>query len=94
MIGQWDPKKFLEMQRKNPQLSREEFDFIRRESKMLREVGMEINRQAVTTYGSERVDGIDLRGVSSNVGIITNTQIALGRGRRWGRGGGTSSFSS
>lgn len=79
MIGQWDPKKFLEMQRKNPQLTREEFAFVKRESKLLREVGMEISRQGVTTFGSERVDGIELRGVSSNVGIITNTQIAQGR---------------
>jgi hypothetical protein len=79
MIGQWDPKKFLEMQRKNPQLTREEFAFVKRESKLLREVGMEISRQGVTTYGSERVDGIELRGVSSNVGVITNTQIAQGR---------------
>lgn len=79
MIGQWDPKKFLEMQRKNPQLTREEFAFVKREAKLLREVGMEISRQGVTTYGSERVDGIELRGVSSNVGIITNTQIAQGR---------------
>jgi putative ABC transport system permease protein len=79
MIGQWDPKKFLEMQRKNPQLSREEFDFLRRESRLLREIGMEISRQATTTYGSERVEGIELRGVSANVGVITNTQIAAGR---------------
>ena len=79
MIGQWDPKKFLEMQRKNPQLTREEFEFVKRESKMLRELGMEISRQGVTTYGSERVDGIELRGVSSNVGIITNTQVDQGR---------------
>lgn len=79
MIGQWDPKKFLEMQRKNPQLTREEFAFLRQESKLLRELGMEVNRQATTTYGSERLEGIELRGVSSNVGIITNTQVAIGR---------------
>lgn len=79
MIGQWDPKKFLEMQRKNPQLTREEFDFLRQESRLVRELGMEISRQATTNYGSERVDGIELRGVSSNVGVITNTQIAIGR---------------
>src|SRR5262245_41471170 len=79
MIGQWDPKKFLEMQRKNPQLTREEFDFIRQQSKLLREIGMEVGRQASTTYGAERVDAIELRGVSANVGVITNTQIALGR---------------
>ena len=29
MIGKWDPKKYLEMQRRNPQLSREEFDFLK-----------------------------------------------------------------
>lgn len=46
MIGQGDPKKYLEMRRKNPQLTREEFDFVRRESKLLREVGMEISRRA------------------------------------------------
>lgn len=79
MIGQWDPKKFLEMQRKNPQLTREEFAFLKQESKLLRELGMEVNRQSTTTYGSERVEGIELRGVSANVGIITNTQVATGR---------------
>lgn len=79
MIGQWDPKKFLEMQRKNPQLTREEFAFLKQESRLLRELGMEVNRQSTTTYGSERVDGIELRGVSANVGIITNTQVATGR---------------
>src|SRR3954469_16749868 len=26
---QWDPKKFMEMMRKNPQLSREEFEFLK-----------------------------------------------------------------
>ena len=28
VMMQWDPKKFLEMQRRNPQLSREEFEFL------------------------------------------------------------------
>src|ERR1051326_704986 len=29
VMMQWDPKKFLEMQRRNPQLSRDEFDFLK-----------------------------------------------------------------
>src|ERR1700686_4854882 len=29
VMMQWDPKKFLEMQRRNPQLNREEYDFLR-----------------------------------------------------------------
>src|SRR5688572_22348198 len=36
MIGQWDPKKYLEMNRRNPQLSREEYDFIRGHAKLVR----------------------------------------------------------
>jgi len=79
MIGQWDPKKFLEMQRRNPQLSREEFDFVRREAKMIKEFGMEVNRQGTVTYGSERLEQIELKGVSANVGAITNIQIENGR---------------
>lgn len=79
MIGQWDPKKFLEMQRRNPQLTREEFDFLKRESKLLREVGIETNRQVAVNFSTERMEEVELRGVSANVGVITNTQIAQGR---------------
>src|ERR1043166_2056254 len=40
VMMQWDPKKFLEMQRRNPQLSREEFDFLRSRATLTREIGM------------------------------------------------------
>jgi putative ABC transport system permease protein len=79
MIGQWDPKRFLEMQRRNPQLSREEFAFLKQNTRLLKEIGMEVSRVANTNYGSERVENVEIRGVSSNVGVITNTQIAMGR---------------
>src|ERR1700740_2812023 len=29
MMGVWDPKKYLEMLRRNPELSREEYDFLK-----------------------------------------------------------------
>jgi len=79
MIGQWDPKKFLEMQRKNPQLTPEEYAFIRERATLLREIGMEVGRQGSATYLSGRIDELELRGVSANVGVITNIQIANGR---------------
>lgn len=79
MIGQWDPKKFLEMQRRNPQLTREEYAFLKREAKMLREVGIETNRQTTVNFLTERMEEVELRGVTANVGVITNTQIAQGR---------------
>src|SRR5256714_14516057 len=35
-IGNFDPKKFLEMQRRNPEMSRDEFEFIKQNSKLVR----------------------------------------------------------
>jgi len=67
------------MQRKNPQLSREEYDFVRTRSTMLREIGMEVSRMGNANYLNERIEELELRGVSANVGVITNTQIANGR---------------
>jgi putative ABC transport system permease protein len=41
---QWNPKKFLEMQRRNPQLTREEFEFLRRHATLASEYGLEASR--------------------------------------------------
>src|SRR5579864_8206591 len=79
MIGQFDPKKYLEMQRRNPQLSREEFDFLKGQATMLQEIGMETERQVKVHYGSEQVDGVELDGVSSNMASLANVQVTLGR---------------
>src|SRR5713226_3624628 len=38
-IGNFDPKKFLEMQKKNPQLSREEFEYLKNKATLVREFG-------------------------------------------------------
>ena len=37
---QWDPKKFLEMLRRNPQLSREEFEFLQSHANLTGEIGI------------------------------------------------------
>ena len=79
MIGEFNPKKYLEMNRKNPQLSRAEFDFIKERAKLIREVGMSVNRASAATYGGQRIDQLQLYGVSSNIGAITNTVAERGR---------------
>jgi putative ABC transport system permease protein len=79
MIGQFDPKKYLEMQRRNPELSREEFDFLKSHGTMLQEIGMETDRQVKVHYGNQQVDGVELDGVTSNMASLANTQITLGR---------------
>jgi putative ABC transport system permease protein len=78
-IGQFDPKKYLELQRRNPLLEREEFDFVRRQTKLCRDLGMEGSKGVPVRFLKENVEGVRLRGVTPNMGVITNTQTAAGR---------------
>ncbi len=78
-IGDWDPKKFLEYQRRNPELRREEYQFLRSQATLVGEIGMQTFRRGVVTLADDRLDGVALQGVTPNMGTITNTQIAEGR---------------
>jgi len=79
MIGQFNPKKFMEMQKRNPQLTEEEYQFIRSRATMVRDFGMEAYRSASVTCAHERIDGVQLQGATSNVGVIQNIQAVNGR---------------
>jgi putative ABC transport system permease protein len=79
MIGQFDAKKYLEMQRRNPFLKREEYDFLRGRLTMSRDIGMEGYRVATVHVGKESADGVTIRGVTANMGAISNTQVEFGR---------------
>lgn len=78
-IGNFDPKKFLEYQRKNPQLSEEEFDFLRSRLTLVKEAGMSIQRGVTVNYEGDSADGVVLLGNNSNGALMTNTQIDQGR---------------
>jgi putative ABC transport system permease protein len=78
-IGNFDPKKFLELQRKNPQLKRDEYQFLREKITLSREIGMQVFRRGNATFESQRIDGIQLRGCTPNMAAMTNTQTAFGR---------------
>lgn len=78
-IGNWDPKKYLEYLRKNPELRRDEYEFLKARSKLTRDIGMQSFRRVSVTSGSERIDLVQLRGGTPNMAVITNLQIAAGR---------------
>jgi putative ABC transport system permease protein len=78
-IGDWDPKKFLELQRKNPFLKKDEFLFLRDKVTLSREIGMQNFRRGNAMFEGEKLDGIQIRGCTPNMGTITNTQIEQGR---------------
>ena len=79
MIGQWDPKRYLEMIKKNPQLSREEFDFLRSKVTMVSNLGMEASRLCAVTASGDRMEEVEFRGATANIAVINNTQTEQGR---------------
>jgi putative ABC transport system permease protein len=78
MIGQWDPKKYLEMQRRNPQLSRDEFEFLRSHVTLSREIGMEADRSATVKGNGKTMERVELDGASPNIELISDIQPAAG----------------
>jgi len=78
MIGQWDPKKYLEMQRRNPQLSREEFDFLKAHLSLSQEIGMEAARMATVVGNGKTMERVEMDGASPNIEVISNIQPVSG----------------
>jgi len=78
-LGNFDPKKFMEMQKKNPQLSEDEFGFLKDRATLLREIGMQVNRPAKVQYEGDSLDDITLTGASANYGILGNVELTAGR---------------
>ncbi|HCC56935.1 MAG TPA: hypothetical protein DEQ47_06655, partial [Solibacterales bacterium] len=78
MVGQWDPKKYMQMLRRNPELNEEEFRFLRENAKLSREIGLEDDRNAVAHYESQRIERVDLVGATSNIGLIGNYTALTG----------------
>ena len=78
MMG-WDPKKYLEMQRRNPVLKKDEYEFLKSRATLVREIGIETSQQVRVHVGKETVENVQLQGVTPNLGIIANTPPAQGR---------------
>jgi putative ABC transport system permease protein len=78
-FGDWNPKKFIELLRKNPELRPEEFDFVRSRATMVKSIGMASNRTVRVSAESQNVLGVSLQGASPNMADIVNIQLQFGR---------------
>jgi len=77
-VGQFDPKKFLEAQRRNPQLQPEEYEFLKPRLTMIRESGLTSGRGGNVSYSGDTLR-VGINAVTSNNVIMSNTQIENGR---------------
>jgi putative ABC transport system permease protein len=78
-FGDFDPKKFLEMQKRNPQIKPDEYEFIKGRAVLLKDVGMMASRNARVSVKGDSVLGVDIEGVTDNIPAINNVQVDLGR---------------
>ncbi len=79
MMGKFDAKKYFEMEKKHPNMSREEYNFLRQKATMTREIGLEAFWGVKLKYQGRTLDWVDCQAVSANMGSIQNVQLTGGR---------------
>jgi putative ABC transport system permease protein len=79
-FGPWDPKKFFEMDKRNPQIRPDEYDFLKDKATMLKDLGMVSGRRAKrVSFKGNVMQDVNLQGVTDNIPSINNVQVDLGR---------------
>jgi putative ABC transport system permease protein len=79
MLGNFDPKKFLQMQKRNPELSRDEFQYLKDHATLVQDFGMSASRSVSVSLGSQTLTEITLEGGTADWAALGNTEIATGR---------------
>src|ERR1700740_2736355 len=76
-FGPWDPKKFFEMEKRNPQLKPDEYRFLKDQAKLLKDIGMMASRNARVSYKGISQEQVNIQGITDNIPAINNVQIDL-----------------
>jgi putative ABC transport system permease protein len=74
-----DLKKLVEMQRRNPQLTVEEYRFLKSSVKLTHELGIAASRTVTINKGKERSEDVELDGCSPNMAVIGSYDVEQGR---------------
>jgi putative ABC transport system permease protein len=78
-FGPWDPKKFFEMLKRNPEFKREEYDFVKDRATLLKDVGMMASRRGRVSRKGDSMPRVEIEGISDNIPVINNVGVAMGR---------------
>jgi putative ABC transport system permease protein len=74
-----DLKKFIEMQRRNPVLTVEEYEFLKSHATLTSELGIAASRSVTINKGKERAEGVELDGATPNMAVIGSYEVGEGR---------------
>jgi putative ABC transport system permease protein len=78
-LGNFDPKKYIQMQKRNPELSADEFQYLKEHATLVSDFGMSAGRNVTVSQGAQSLSNVSLTGGTSNWAALGNTQIADGR---------------
>jgi putative ABC transport system permease protein len=78
-LGNFDPKKFLQMQKRNPELSPDEYQYLKDHARLVQDFGMSASRSVSVSLGSQTLTEINLEGGTADWAALGDTEIANGR---------------
>ena len=79
MLGEFDPKKFIELQKKNPKLNMDEYGFLKNNLPLVKDLGVEADENASVHYRADGLDAVSLMGGTPNLAAMSSIEIANGR---------------
>ena len=79
MLGDFDPKKYLELEKKNPKLNMDEYAFLKSTLTLVKDIGVEADQSATVHYRADVLEGVSLMGGTPNLAALSNIEIANGR---------------
>jgi putative ABC transport system permease protein len=78
-VGNFDPKKYVQMQKRNPELSPDEYEYLKQHATLVSDFGMTASRSVSVSLGSQTLDNITLEGGTDDWADLNDTKIANGR---------------
>jgi putative ABC transport system permease protein len=75
-----DPKKLMLMNKRNPNIKREEYEFIKGDATLLCGIGILATSQGRVSFGGQSTDSsVSIQGITANVPSLNNVQVDEGR---------------
>jgi putative ABC transport system permease protein len=69
----------IELDRRNPKLTLEEYQYLKSELTLVRELGMSAEKSVSVHYRSEVMDGVGMTGATANMAVISDLGVTTGR---------------
>ena len=70
---------FVKLQRRNKVITWDDYEYVRDNMRLAKNVGLEVRRTGKVKYKTETIEDVDIRGVTANIGEMDVEEPATGR---------------